>query len=123
MNKTLARSRPRALIFSRPGYGGGKGGGDGGVRRGRAPPGTRGRPSRLRRRTRRRALAGEEVAGEGDRIGEARTSKLDALGKGARQPRGHGAIQKHEDAAIVGAPDQAAEGLFEAQPRDGVVVI
>ena len=35
---------------------------------------------------------------------------------------GGGGVQHHEHAAVVGAADQAAEGLGDAGPRDSVVI-
>jgi hypothetical protein len=37
-----------------------------------------------------------------------------ALGKRAEEARGHRRVEQHEDAPIVGATDEAPEGLLEA---------
>ena len=49
-----------------------------------------------------------------DRLFEADAPKSHALGKRAQQPRRQRAVEHHEDAAVVGAADQPAEGLLAA---------
>jgi hypothetical protein len=58
----------------------------------------------------------------GDGLGEPDAVDRHALGKGAEETRGHRRVEQHEDAPVVGAPDEASEGLLQPEPRQPVVV-
>src|SRR5216684_8429472 len=55
-------------------------------------------------------------------VGYSDTFNGNARRKRAQQPRRQPRVQHDEHAAIVGAPDQPAIGLLQAQPRQHVVI-
>src|SRR3546814_8689410 len=63
----------------------------------------------------------EEGARYGYRIREADTLDRHSLRKGAAQPRRHHRVEQDEDAGVVRAAHQPAEGLTQPQPGDPVV--
>src|SRR5262249_3093017 len=57
-----------------------------------------------------------------DRLFEAGALEGDAFRKSAQESRRHLRVEQHEDAAVIGAAHQAAEGLLQPEPRDHVVI-
>ena len=58
----------------------------------------------------------------GDRFRQAGAFDRDPGRKGAEQAGRHHRVQQNESAAVVGAPDQPAEGLLEPQAHQHIVI-
>src|SRR5204863_4037875 len=57
-----------------------------------------------------------------DGFDQADALEVDAFGEAGEQAGGGGGVEHHEAALVVGAADQAPEGLGDAAAGDGVVV-
>ena len=56
-------------------------------------------------------------------IGKSGADDRGVFGEGGEQAGGDLTVQQHEDATVIGAANEAAESLAEAEADDGIVIL